>query len=165
MMSVNQVQLLQQMAIFGGVRGEILEQLMRKTPTVAVAKGRYFFHEQDRAESMFVLETGKAAVLKHWDGQDYLLREIGPGACFGEMALIDLEPRSAAVLALENCTALEVVNSVLYETFLEDAEQFALIYMNIARELSRRLRDADNRWFKASFSGVPTGERSLFTPV
>jgi CRP-like cAMP-binding protein len=152
------------MAIFGGIRGDILERLLTNIPVVAVRQGDFFFHEHDRAESMFVLERGKAAALKNWDGHEYLLREMGPGACFGEMSLIDLGPRSAAVLALEDCSALELANSVLYEIFLEDAEQFALIYMNIARELSRRLRDADHRWFQAKVEAVPLGEGYQFTP-
>jgi CRP/FNR family transcriptional regulator, cyclic AMP receptor protein len=50
---------------------------------------------------MFVLEAGKAAVLKSWDGQEYLLRILKEGDCFGEMAVMDLFPRSASVRAVE----------------------------------------------------------------
>ena len=78
-------------------------------------------------------------------GQNLQLRQLMRSDCFGEMTLIDLNPRSASVLALEPCLALELSNQtllLLYETHLE---QFALIQMNLLREVSRRLRYLDER--------------------
>jgi len=64
------------------------------------------------------------------------------------MALLDLFPRSASVLALAPCTAIELSTATLYKLYETHLEQFALIQMNIARELSRRLRAADERLFR-----------------
>jgi CRP-like cAMP-binding protein len=94
---------------------------------------------------MYVLESGRAAVVKEWQGRELLLRELGPGDCFGEMALIDLSPRSASVQALEDCSAFEIFAASLHQLYQRDLEQFALIQMNMARELSRRLRATDER--------------------
>jgi len=55
--------------------------------------------------------------------------------------------REKSVLALEDCTALRIDNSRLYGLYNEDIEQFTLIQMNLARELARRLRMADERLF------------------
>jgi CRP-like cAMP-binding protein len=87
------------------------------------------------------------AVVKRWQGVDHHLRHLGPGDCFGEMALIDMSPRSASVIALEDCSALRLTNADLHRVYQADLEQFALIQMNIARELSRRLRIANERLF------------------
>jgi CRP-like cAMP-binding protein len=64
------------------------------------------------------------------------------------MALLDLFPRSASVRAVDDCRAIEIGSAALYRLFEHDAEQFALIQMNIAREVCRRLRATDERLFQ-----------------
>lgn len=110
------------------------------------------------AEAMFVLERGRVSVVKRWEGHDYPLRVLGPGDCFGEMALIDLFPRSASVVALEDCSVIRLTSADLYRVYEADVEQFALIQMNMARELSRRLRSADERLFRAELVSGRRGE-------
>ena len=51
---------------------------------------------------------GKVAVLKSWRGQEFLLRILKEGDCFGEMAVMDLLPRSASIRAVEDCTAIRL---------------------------------------------------------
>jgi CRP/FNR family transcriptional regulator, cyclic AMP receptor protein len=106
---------------------------------------------------MFVLETGKAAVLKSWRGQDHLLLTLNEGDCFGEMAVMDHCPRSASVRAIENCSAIRISAASLYRVYAQDLKQFALIQMNMGREVSRRLREADNRLFGARM-GTPRAD-------
>ena len=117
----------------------------------------FFFRENDQADSMFVLETGKAAVLKSWRGQDYFLRTLKEGDCFGEMAVMDLGPRSASVRAVEDCAAICISAENLYQLYAEDLKQFTLIQMNMGREVCRRLRESDNRLFSAAM-GTPEAD-------
>jgi CRP-like cAMP-binding protein len=138
------------MPIFGGIRAEVLAGLVKAAEVVTVAEDGYFFREGDKAESMYVLETGKVALLKHWEGKPHVLAYLNAGDCFGEMALLDLFPRSASVHAVEPCTAIELTTRSLYQLCETHIDQFALVQMNIARELSRRLRAADERLFRAS---------------
>jgi len=141
------IELLQRMAIFGGIRADILRFVLDFCPVVSVPANEYFFHEHDQADSMFVLEAGKAAVLKSWRRQEYLLRILRAGDCFGEMAVMDLSPRSASVRATEDCTAIRISAANLYKICERDPKQFALIQMNMGREVTRRLREADDRSF------------------
>ena len=143
------IELLQSMPVFGGVREEILEFLLAQSSTVAVPAGEFFFRENDQAQSMFVLEAGKAAVVKNWNDHRFLLSHLAKGDCFGEMAIMDMRHRSASVVAVEPCQAIEIYSASLYALYQKDLEQFALIQMNIGREVSRRLRDADERLFQA----------------
>ena len=99
---------------------------------------------------MFVLEAGGAVVLKSWQGRDYPLQTLKEGDCFGEMALMDHCPRSASVCAVEDCIAIRISAADLYQIYAKDLKQFALIQMNMGREVCRRLRDADNRLFGAA---------------
>lgn len=145
---------LQAMPIFGGLRADVLEALLAASATVRVAPGDYFFRERDRAVSMFVLERGAVELLKAWQGVEHVIGSLAAGDCFGEMALIDLFPRSASVRATEPCTAIELSTESFFRLFETDLEQFALVQTNIARELSRRLRAADEQLFRTRF-GAP----------
>lgn len=147
-MQPSRIKALQSMPIFGGIRADVLAGFVEAAVMVTVAQDAFFFREGDKAESMYVLETGKVALLKHWEGKSHVLAHLQAGDCFGEMALLDLFPRSASVLAIEPCTAIELSTRSLYQLCETHIDQFALIQMNIARELSRRLRAADERLFR-----------------
>ncbi len=146
------VNLLQSMPVFGGVSKETLKFLIDHSSMRSLLPDNYFFHEGDDAISMFVLERGKVAIYKQWGGEDHLLKHLSQGDCFGEMALLDLYPRSASVMAVEPCDAIELQSSILLKLYQHDLEQFTIIQMNIAREISRRLRSADNQLFQSGFS-------------
>lgn len=145
---------LQGMPIFGGLRADVLGSLLEVSTTVEVPKDEFFFHEGDKAESVFVLEQGEVAILKRWAGQQYQLGRLHRGDCFGEMALLDLFPRSASVRAVEACTALALSAASFMKLYETDVEQFAIVQMNIARELSRRLREADERLFRTHIGAL-----------
>jgi CRP-like cAMP-binding protein len=147
-MQAARIELLQRMPVFGGIRADVLQFLLGLCPVVATPANEYFFHEHDQADSMFVLEAGKVAVLKSWRGQEYLLKILKQGDCFGEMAVMDLAARSASVRAVEDCTAIRVSAATLYKLYDQDPKQFALIQMNMGREVTRRLREADDRLFE-----------------
>jgi len=142
-MQDERIEALQKMSIFGGIREDVLHLILSVAPVVCVPRGDYFFREGDAGDSMFVLEAGKAGVYKRLGGQESLLRTLIQGDCFGEMTLIDLCPRSASVLAVDDCTALQISAACMFEVYGKDLEQFAMIEMNIGRELSRRLRESD----------------------
>jgi CRP/FNR family cyclic AMP-dependent transcriptional regulator len=165
MMSQIRLTLLQKMPIFGGIRDDILQFILDASSIVGVAKGRFFFREKDPANSLFVLEEGKVAVLKTWKGKEYLLHELGNGDCFGEMSLIDLLPRSASVVATDDCTAIEITSATLYQVYKKNPEQIALIYMNMGREVSRRLRDTDERMFQSRVEAIAIGDDYIFRSV
>ena len=155
---------LQRMPIFGGIRTDMLEVLLDAAEIRTVPSGQYFFRENDKADAMFVLEAGEVSILKSWNGKPYEIGRLGPGDCFGEMALIDLFPRSASVLAIQDCIAITVSMESVQRLYEKDLEQFALILMNIGRELSRRLRVADERLFSFKM-GEPYRDADDFPPL
>jgi CRP-like cAMP-binding protein len=154
-MQLERLELLRNTAVFAGIKEDTLTQLLNESNPFDVEKGKYFFHEGESGHSMYILEKGTAAILKPWEGHEYLLRESGPGDCFGEMSLLDLSGRSASVRALEDCSAIEIPSAVLNHVFNSDPYDFAMIHMNMGREVSRRLREANQRLFE---SKVDIGE-------
>ncbi len=147
-MQQKRLKILQNMPIFGGIRTDILEYLLEIAEIVFVPTGHYFFREYEQGNSMYVVEKGEVSVIKSRQGRDYLLANLHEGDCFGEMSLIDLGPRTASVLAIEDCSAIKLSNVNILKIYQKDLEQFTLIQMNIGREISRRLRHMDEVIFQ-----------------
>ena len=145
------IELLQRMPIFGGVRAETLQFLAGLAGTTRVTAGEYFFRQDEPADAMFVLEEGRVAIIKESQRRRVDLGHLATGDCFGEMALIDLLPRSASVLALEDCRAIRLSPGDLFCLYEKDLEQFTIIEMNLGREVCRRLRRADEALMRARF--------------
>ncbi|MFO1296929.1 MAG: cyclic nucleotide-binding domain-containing protein [Rubrivivax sp.] len=124
-------------------------------------EGEHFFREGDAARSMCVIESGRAVVVRHRQGREIELNRFGPGDCFGEMALLDLHPRSTAARALEACTAIEFESDEMLRLHEADLEQFALLQMNLARELCRRLRATDELLFRAAMGEMAPAPQAL----
>jgi len=154
--------LLQRMPVFGAMREDALRLLLERAREREAKAGAHFFRENDPADSMFVIESGRVAVVKGWRDEAYVLRRLGPGDCFGEMALMDLASRSASVLVEQDCTAIEIGSADLLQLFEHDPEQFALIQMNIGREVCRRLRALDELLFQERKGGTPLAAEILF---
>jgi len=148
-MTEDRIKLLQSMPVFGAVNADTLAFIVERSRAFTVLAGDYFFHEGAEAAAMMVLEAGSVEILRAHDGEQIRLATLGAGDCFGEMALIECRSRSASVRALEDCTALEIPLEILHTLYERNLEQFVLIEMNIAREISRRLREASDQMFEA----------------
>ena len=146
-MSESRTDLLQRMPVFGATTDATRSFILQHSSDCVLAQGEYFFHRGDEAHSFFVLESGRVEVMRELEGHELRLNTLGPGDCFGEMSLIECRNRSASVCALQDCTAIEIPHATLHDLYKRDVDQYLIIQMNIAREISRRLREADRRLF------------------
>lgn len=100
---------------------------MTATPKPLVRKtfeaGTEIFVEGDAGDTAYIIETGQVAISKEIDGNDVVLGTIGPQGVFGEMALIDNQPRMATATALED-TACVCVPSELFHREMARADAF-----------------------------------------
>jgi CRP/FNR family transcriptional regulator, cyclic AMP receptor protein len=131
--------------LFGGMHDDTLERLSRELPTEQVEVGQVVVREGDESRDMFVVMSGELEVVKQGQrGSDVRVALFGPGDWFGEMGILAVQPRSASVRAVAPTLLVRItaenVDQLLYRQNLKD---YALFMMNIARELSRRLRVAD----------------------
>ncbi len=136
---------LKDIGLFGGLSDETLATLASELPTSRIEAGEIVVEEGDMSTQMFVVVAGELEVIKKGEsGGDVRVAVLGPGDWFGEMSIIDVQPRSASVRAVAPTLVMSItaehVESLLYRRNVKD---YALFIMNIARELSRRLRVAD----------------------
>lgn len=137
---------LKDMPVFGGLREDIVKLILEGSHYVERKAGEPFFVEGERGDSSFIIESGSAALFKVGEsGQQHQIRSFLPGECFGAMALLGVYPRSGIVKALEPCRTVEIKADQLFSVYQADPEQYVLIFMNMARDLSRRLRDTDDQ--------------------
>ena len=144
-MDPTRIELFQAMPLFGGLNNATIELLAGDAQQRDLPAGDFFCHQGDQGDELFVLERGRVAVRRHVGGGEMTLRFPRPGDCFCEMAPGDLTPRSASIVAVEDSRALVLPVARLHALYEQDLEQFALIQMNMAREMSRRLRVAMER--------------------
>ena len=156
-MDADKVALLKNMPVFGAVSDDALEFIVARCRDVSRDADEFFFRETDSATAMYVIQSGRVAVVREHAGHQYRLAELSAGDCFGEMALIECAARSAAVAALEPCDTLEMGLDVLHALYEHDIEQFVLIQMNLGREMSRRLRAAADQIFEARVAASELG--------
>jgi CRP-like cAMP-binding protein len=162
----SQIELLQRMPVFGGIRADTLQVLLQRTNHVEVMAGEFYYHEGDPANSLFVLLSGKVLLLKNWRANNYVLKKLKRSNCFGEVALLDLMPRNTSAYAAVDSSAIEISNADLHYLYGWDRDQFTLIHMNMAREVCRRLREADERLFAADMKARKiTGTAARLTNV
>ena len=146
-MSEVDFELMRNMPVFGGLSNGTLKMLLDQSDIASVAAGEFYFREGDRAQSLFVLQQGVALVERVWKDASVVLGRLRKGDCVGEMSLIDMMPRSASVRAEEDCQAIEITLRCLHQLYKQALDQYAMIMMNMGREISRRLRISDDRLF------------------
>lgn len=135
---------LRAIGLFGALSDEVLAHLAGSLTVSTPDAGTMVFREGESAREMYVLINGEMEVLKRsHEGVDARVALLGPGDWFGEMSILDVQPRSATVRALAPSRLLRLSASDLDALYRYDIKSYSIIVLNLARELSRRLRVAD----------------------
>lgn len=136
---------------FGGLSQASLELLIPMLAERGFEAGATVVAEGEQGCSMFVVYSGELAVGHRGEsGQEIPMATLGPGDFFGEMTLIEMQNRSATVVAKSQTVLYELTARQLYMFYKADVRAYVMVLQNINRELCRRLRRADNRFFEAA---------------
>jgi len=142
------VRFLQDQPLFGGVGDSAMQAIMRLMRPQEFSTGEVIVREDEDGDSLFVICSGTVEVLKACpttaDPLGKRIAVLQVGDVFGEMELIDMQRRSASIRALRQVLVLPLDNGSLFHLYESDLPTFTLIVMNLARELSRRLRCIDD---------------------
>jgi len=131
---------------FGGLSDASLDLLVSMLVERRFDVGAPVVSEGEPGRSMYIVHTGDLAVSKLGNsGLELRMANLGPGDFFGEMTLIEMQNRSATVVAESPTLLYELPAQKLYAYYKADIHAYVLVMLNINRELCRRLRRADNR--------------------
>lgn len=131
--------------IFHGLHQHQLAELEPYLEKVSYPRGTWIVSEGENADGMYIICRGSVQVWKSAQGKKrgVCLGELGSGDCFGEMSLIDCQTRSANVVTTSDMEAFRLPYQAMAEIYENNPEFYGLFLLNIAREVSRRLRDTD----------------------
>lgn len=131
--------------LFSNLNSDELKSLQRVTREVNLATGEVIFKEGDDGNGIYVVKTGGvqiSTVLGQGDRRAF--SRVGPGDVFGEMAVLDNEPRSATASAEEDTTVYFVPRADLLQ-ILEHSPRLAISFF---RDISRRLREFNRQYIR-----------------
>lgn len=133
MLTLERIMLLKQVALFSGLHIHELRLIADIVEETAADSGEILFNQGEPGDSMYVIVDGKVQILLP-DGTPF--KVFSAFEAFGEMSLLDEEPRSASARAAESSKFLRIER----EKFLSVLAQYPDIAMGLLRMMSRRLR-------------------------
>lgn len=125
---------LAQLPLFEGINGDSLARLADVAGEQAFSAGQFIVRQGQIGTGLYVITDGEVRVVR---GTDELAR-LGPGEFFGELAVVDQQPRFASVQAVEPTTVLAVASWDLLALLEKDPA----LSLNLIRGLAARLRAA-----------------------
>ncbi len=128
---------LRKIAMFTHTNPESLREIVKNANKLTYNKNTVVVTEGDKANSLFLVLEGKVKVyLSDERGKEVLINILGAGDYFGELSLIDEEPRSATVKTIEKCTFL-IVSKIAFEKLIDKLPNLT---SNILLAMCKRIR-------------------------
>jgi CRP/FNR family cyclic AMP-dependent transcriptional regulator len=151
------MQFFQKIFLFQDLREEEVKEVLGLTVERTFPAGAVIIHEGEAGDSMFILCRGEVEITKRLGLvlDDEVPREriivrlmAEEGVCFGEMALLEEEPRSATVTALTECQLLEMDREKFLRLVRENCDMGTKILLRLAQLLSKYLRKTNQDMVK-----------------
>ncbi len=135
--TVEKVLALKNVELFSDIPGDVLADIAFVIEEVTYDRGAYIVHEGDLGHELFIIVRGEVEVVSGGRKID-TIRENG---YFGEMAILDSQPRSADVVAVTDVTLLKIARDDFYEIMKQRDE----VAIGIIKVLNRRIRNLTRR--------------------
>ena len=138
------VDALRKISLFGALSKDEVALVRALLEERRFAPGTTLVEEGTPGRELYILADGTADVMKKTaDGREAKIADLGPGAVFGEMALVGIMPRSATVRARTELLALVLPYQKMTALSKDHLQTFTILIMNLARDICRRLHKAD----------------------
>ncbi|MBK8252911.1 MAG: cyclic nucleotide-binding domain-containing protein [Polyangiaceae bacterium] len=142
-MTAPDVERLREVGLFGGLNDEALESLGHAHEVVSAPVGSDVFREGEPGREMFVVLEGQVELYRVINGYETIIASVAKNDWFGEMSMLDILPRQATARVILPTTLLRLTAHDLDVLYRRDLKAYSLLVLNMAREMSRRLRLAD----------------------
>jgi CRP-like cAMP-binding protein len=136
-----ELSILQKYSLFGGLMDDQINVILPFMEQESFGPGEDIIVEGSRNDKIRLIIDGSVAVVK----EHIILTELKEGDAFGEMEILDVMPSIATIKTLADTNVLSLSNRSIREIYKKDIKVFSLLIMNLARDLSRRLRRMDEK--------------------
>lgn len=145
------VSLLKNISLFSGIDEESLRYLEKVAVKKSFSKNTILFTKGDETDSLYIIKSGRVkTIIIDEDGKEMILSTQGPGEYFGEMSLIDKEPRSATIMT-KTPTQMLIVHR---EDFLKVFNANPDMVYELFKVLLKRLRKSTDKVESLAFKDV-----------
>jgi len=142
---------LKDITLFSGIDDESLKFLEKVAVKKTFPKNTILFSKGDETDSLYIIKSGMVkAIIVDEEGKEMILSIHRPGEYFGEMSLIDKEPRSATLITKEPTQLLIIHRKDFMEVFNSNPD---MVY-DLFRVLLKRLRKATDKVENFAFKDV-----------
>lgn len=136
---------LEDSTLFGTLSGDELARLRGMAQERSFAAGQEIFREGDAGDGLYVLQSGRVEIsVLVRENTRHVFSQIAPGDIFGEMAVVEDQPRSASAVSREGSTAYFLPRREM----LELLAQSPALALGLMREISGRLREFNHRYLR-----------------
>jgi CRP-like cAMP-binding protein len=133
-------------SFFGGLLDDQIEAVVPLMQVESFKEGDYIIHEGQPNDRIYFILEGRAEALK----KDMRLFVFEEGTTFGEMEVLDIMAAEASIRCLAPTRVMSLSNRALHGLSKSDLKIFSILVMNLARDISRRLRSMNKRFAQAS---------------
>jgi CRP/FNR family transcriptional regulator, cyclic AMP receptor protein len=135
-----------------------MADLDRVTTITAVPRGRVFYEPEDVSQVLFLIREGRVQIYRiSPEGKKLVIATLGPGALFGEMALLGQQMQNAFAEALDDCRIFVMSRADLERLILNQPS----VGQRVLETTGKRLRDAEKRLEDMAFKSIPARLASL----
>lgn len=135
--------ILSKISILAGLSSDQLNKLIELLEKVSYSAGQKIFEQGAEPSYIYIVKSGKVKLIVSKDGTDLELIVFEEGHCFGEASIIGVQPHAVTAIATEETELIVLSRKALLSVYHMDLELFALLIMNIAREVCRRLHSSN----------------------
>ena len=154
----DRIEALRSIPLFAGLEDSAIEEIARLLIDRRFPKDAVIFEDGSVGDYMYLILEGQVKITKMSDdGREKILEILEPGDFFGEMSLLDREPRSASVKTTRACLLLALSR----QDFLDLLRQNPDVSMEMIRVLSRRVRETDEQIRGLLFERVESRTRRI----
>ena len=147
------VEKLSKVSLFQGLTQPALELIARLAAEESHGLGTVIFQQGSVGDKLYVILDGRVRISRDVPGGEEALAILGPGAVFGEMALVDSAPRSADARVHERCRLLALPKDSFEDLLFLHKDLAYEVLWSFVRMLTVRLRETNDKLTFLSFSG------------
>jgi len=142
--TVEKVLALKNVDLLKEIEGEVLADIAFILEELSYDEGAYVVYEGELGQELFIIVEGEVDVVI--GGQK--VGKFGPGESFGEMSIIDSQPRSASIVATTDLILLKIEKDDFYE-ILKQRDEVAIGIIHVLSErirlLNKKVSEKENR--------------------
>ena len=152
-------QTLQSIGLFGALDDGSLTALCGRVKILQFEPGEQIYAQGEPGRALYVILSGQVTVSREHDHngsrRNNEMARYHAGDWFGERAVLDVMPRPCSAHAVEATRAVKLCAGDLCALYKHNVKAYALLMMNIARQLARKLRDVEHRLEEAADNATP----------